>query len=386
LRALSVAKFLLPVKLKGMATGALDSANRTHRLEQVGDFTASIAHDFNGILQIFVMGVPLLRARIDPMDERVLDQMDSAAKRGSEMIGQLLAFVRGSNGVTFKRITAEYLLSEIGALIRTTFPASIRLDSLVVPGTVEVHCDATQILQVLDNLVRNARDAMPKGGTITLRAQNIARAASMTGPCVEFVVADTGVGIPDDALAHMWEPFWTSKPRNHGTGLGLPTVRRIIDAHHGAITVKSSRAGSTFSFCLPVEVVPSSPTKLEVPVTSSGQTILLVDDDVGLRELTQILLEESGYRVLGANNGLEALAQFRAGSTIDLLLSDLSMPIMDGEMLVKALRTHGFKAPTIFLSGYSSPTPSGVDPFVILRKPVTRETLLAKIKEALNLK
>jgi len=365
-------------------TQPADSETRAQRLKEVGDFTASIAHDFNSILQVIVMGVPLLRARISPMDERVLDRMESAGKRGTEMIGQLLEFVRGGSEVTYKQVSVEYLVREIGALMRTTFPASIEVQTRVGPGTMDVHCDPTQIMQVLDNLVCNAREAMPEGGTLSLRAQNMTQAAGMIGPSVEFSVSDTGVGIADAALPHVWEPFWTSRPHSGGTGLGLPTVRRIVEAHHGAVTVKTGKDGTTFSFYLPAGLPAAVAPKPEPAPNGNGHLIMLVDDDAGVRELMTLSLESLGYRVLSAGNGLEALAAFKAGEKVDLIISDLSMPICDGEMLVKALRAQGFTTPAIFLSGYSSPTPSGVDAVAILRKPVTREVLLTKIKEALK--
>lgn len=363
---------------------------KTQRLELLGDLAAGIVHDMNGVLQIFTMGIEALRTRINPMDEKILDLMDGASKRGGEMTAQILKFARGSNGTTFKSVTPQYLIGEVGAIMRRTFPPNIRTTVEAQIGTMSVRCDSTQIIQVLQNLANNARDAMPDGGELKVRAQNITQTDVLLGPCVMFSVSDTGDGIPPDSLERVWEPFFTTKPHGQGTGLGLPTVKRIIENHHGAITVESeSGRGTTFRFYLPMAApwisANPDPEGIGSAIDGSGRIVLLVDDDRTIRELTQLILEGANYRVLPAANGVEALNYFRTAQQPDVLLTDLSMPIMDGVELVQALRAQGFGVPVVLLSGYDSPEIVGGTPGCqVLRKPISRETLLAALHKALD--
>lgn len=362
-----------------------DQLMKTQRLEVLGDLAAGIVHDMNGVLQIFTMGIEALRTRINPMDEHILDLMAGASKRGGEMTAQILAFARGSNGTAFENVAAQYLIGEVGAIMRRTFPANIRASSVTEPGTMAVRCDSTQIIQVLQNLANNARDAMPGGGELKITAQNVAQSESIPGPCVMFSVSDTGDGIPPEALHRIWEPFFTTKPIGKGTGLGLSTVKRIVENHHGDIAVQTEVGrGTTFTVYLPIAMrAPEAATAIDSAVDGGGRTILLVDDDRTIRELTQLILEGAHYRVIAAANGPEALEAFK-GQQIDLLLTDLSMPIMDGVELAQALRAQGFGVPIVFLSGYDSPEIVGSTPGCeVLRKPVSRERLLAALQQAL---
>src|SRR5438552_6450348 len=170
---------------------------RDQRLEILGGYVAGLIHDYRGILQVFTMGASLLRDRINPDDARILDRMESAAKRAIEMGDQVMAFARGTNGSAFKSVSAQYILGEIENLIRGIFPANISIHVKTEIGTSPMQCDAVQIAQALQNLVLNARDIMtPKGGTLILHAQNVQNAKSVPGPWVELSVSDSGEGIP----------------------------------------------------------------------------------------------------------------------------------------------------------------------------------------------
>jgi len=356
--------------------------NRDQRIELLGNLSAGIVHDFNGILQVFTMGIPLLRSNIIPADEKILDQMESASKRGAELTSQILTFARGSNGTAFKQVAVTYLLGEVGSLIRATFPANIRVHIKTEIGTSTVRGDATQLLQVIQNLSVNAKDSMmPRGGELRIHAQNVHRVEGMPGSCVHLSVSDSGSGIPDDVLAKIFTPFFTTKPPGMGSGLGLSTVRRIVEAHNGILNVQTKVGeGTTFNVFLPISL-----TNAEVQSESDvgqGKTIVVADDDATIREFTQLLIESAGYHVLSACHGVEALSLFRTGKEIHALVTDQSMPILDGNQLVEKLRADGIKIPVIMLSGYDS-TPSSVEVSATLRKPVTRERLLATLKDVL---
>ncbi len=361
---------------------------KNQRLEVIGDLSSAVVHDINGILQIFVMGTAALRDKVKPSDGHILDLMEGASKRGGELTAQILAFARGSNGAKFKDVTAEYIVSEVGAIMRRTFPPNIRTSATTEIGTGSVRGDSTQLIQVLVNLVTNSRDALsPKGGEIRLLAQNMSRSEGMDGSSIMFTVADNGTGIPPESMPMIWEPFWSSKPVNKGTGLGLPTVKRIVEDHHGVITVESEIAkGTTFRVLIPIAATSSVKAQAANEELDDGEkTVMLVDDDKSILELTQMLLENAGYKVVTAANGPEAMNWFRGPHQIDVLITDLSMPIMSGDQLVQGLRAQGFRLPVIFLSGYDSPVIPDTGDIKVLRKPVSRETLLAVLRDVLDI-
>lgn len=364
-----------------------DKAIRSQRLEILGELSAGIVHDFNGILSVMMMGAEQLRTRICPQDERVLDTMLSAAKRGAEMTGQVLAFARGTNGTAFKPVSPEYLLTEVGRLVRTTFPPNIKIETDTVAGTSQVKGDATQLAQVLANLATNARDAMPKGGVLRITAQNAARIPDVDGPCVVITVADTGEGISEDALPHIFTPWFTTKPVGQGTGLGLATVKRIVEAHHGEVKVLTGPGGTTFFLHLPIALPwTSAPEPSTAALDGQGRTVLLCDDQQSFRDLAQMILEGANYKVIATANGPEALAQFRTDQVIDVLLTDLSMSPMDGTELARNLRSVGLTLPIIYLSGFDAALAREPAPDAVLQKPVSREKLLSTLATVLTAK
>lgn len=362
-------------------------AIRDQRLEQLGDLSAAIVHDFNNVLAVVVMGGDQLRPRINPMDERILDVMMSAAKRGAEMTAQVLAFARGSNGAVFKVVHPEYLLTEVGRFVRATFPPTIHVASETVLGTSAIKGDVTQLIQVFTNLATNARDAMPKGGSLAFRAQDVARVPELGGvSCVVISVTDTGTGIPQEAQERIWEPFFTTKEPGRGTGLGLPTVKRIVEAHHGIVKVLTGPDGTSFHVFLPVAV---SELKAQADVTpqslhGGGRVVLLVDDQQSFRDLAAMLLEDAGYRVLTACNGPEALAHFRSEQQIDILVTDLAMPVMGGDDLARSIRAAGLTLPIVYLSGFDATLARDPAPDAVLQKPVSRDALLQTLARVLT--
>ena len=359
---------------------------RDQRLELLGQLSAGLVHDFNGILAVLMMGVEHLRQRIVPQDAKVLDTMLSATKRGGEMTGQFLAFARGTNGAAFKNVAPEYLLGEVRTLVKATFPANIRVEIETAIGTSHIRGDATQLAQVLANLATNARDAMtPQGGVLKIAAQNVSRVNGMQGPCVVISVADTGTGIPDEALPHIWEPFFSTKAPGHGTGLGLPTVKSIVEAHHGTIDMITGKEGTSFFVNLPIALPWAAQDAGEgSPTSGTGRTVLLCDDQQSFLDLARMILEGAGYKVLTAANGPEALNYFRVGQQIDVVLTDLSMPVMGGDELARNLRSVGLTVPIIYLSGYDATTARDPEPQAVIQKPVSREVLLSTLSRVLT--
>lgn len=361
-------------------------AIRDQRVEIIGNLTSGLIHDFNNLLAVQIMGNDQLRTRINPMDERILDAMLSAAKRGAEMTSQILTFMRGANGSAMKSVNVQYLLGQVGQLIRATFPPNIRVDIKTSPGTSSVKCDATQIIQAITNLCVNSRDEMKEGGTLTIEAQNVSKMDGISGPCVCVSVKDTGSGIPEAVQLKVWEPFYTTKGLGFGTGLGLPTVKRIVEAHHGDIRFITSQEGTTFYLSLPIALPWTSATDeiKENNLNGEGKCVLVVDDEQFIREMIGTLLEATNYKVILAQNGPEALSHFRAGVTINLLLTDQSMGLMTGTAIVKNLRASGITTPAIIMSGFDTATTLDVEVEARLQKPISRQMLLSTLHRVLT--
>ena len=233
---------------------------RAQRLESIGMLAAGIAHDLNNVLAPILMAAPMLRERaVNPSDQRLLETLEKSAERGAGLVRQILAFAQGSDGGR-QLVQLKHLVRDIVGVIRETFPKEIRLREDLPSAPWPVHANPTQAHQVLLNLCVNARDAMPHGGELRLRIEHAVldetTAATIpgarAGAWVVLHVEDTGTGIPPDVLAHIWEPFFTTKTANKGTGLGLPTVRGIVENHQGFVTLDTvAGRGSTFRVYLP---------------------------------------------------------------------------------------------------------------------------------------
>jgi CheY-like chemotaxis protein len=276
--------------------------------------------------------------------------VERGAERGAAIIRQLLTFSRGIEGPK-GTVQLKHLVKEMVLIIRETFPRNIEVRATTPSDLWLVDADATQLYQVLMNLCVNARDAMPNGGTLAITAANqclteeAARAIPFARPGdhVVVTVADSGSGIPHDILGRIFEPFFTTKGPGRGTGLGLSTVRNIVKNHGGCIAVASEPGkGTEFRVYLPAVAAPgpeSAEPVLAAP-QGSGELVLLVDDESSVREATRQILEANQYDVITASNGAEASrAFFLHRPRIRLVLTDLMMPIMDGEQLIRALRS-----------------------------------------------
>jgi PAS domain S-box-containing protein len=373
---------------------------RTQRLESIGTLASGVAHDLNNVLVPILMAAPILRGHLSPEErENLLNTIEISAQRGADIVRQVITFARGAGG---DRVLLQpiHLIEEITRIAKETFPKAVRLRTSYAEDLRMVEGDPTQIHQVLLNLCLNARDAMPEGGTLSLTVENFdvdEQYATMKpeikpGPHVLISVIDTGTGIPPDIVDKIFDPFFTTKGPGKGTGLGLSSALGIVKSHGGVITVYSGIDGTTFRVLLPsiAGVFQTDETKAQVEApTGHGETILIVDDESAIREVTKIVLSKSGYKVLAAEDGPSALALFaRQSKTIDVVLTDVIMPIMSGLVLARTMRKMDDKAKVIVSSARESDyNPSELTDIGVqgcLNKPYSRETLLRAIDRVLR--
>ena len=368
---------------------------RSQRLEGLGTLAGGIAHDLNNVFTPIMMGLNLLDpAGMDEERRNVLETVRISANRGAEMVKQVLTFARGMEGQRVE-VQPALVLKEFEHLVRETFPRNIDIAVEARAGTPAVLGDPTQLHQVLLNLCLNARDAMQGGGKLRIGAGAVRHTApqrSATGEIppgdyVQIEVEDTGCGIGEAALERIFEPFFTTKAHGEGTGLGLSMTLTIVQKHHGYIAVRSTVGkGTCFTVLLPVasSAATSGPApnrSADVP-RGSGETVLVVDDEPGIREIAARTLRRAGYEVVTARDGEDALARWRTAEKVNLVLTDLMMPVMDGEHLVRELRRLDPGVRVLCSSGLATQAsaPQGER---FLPKPYTAEMLLASVREAL---
>jgi len=376
---------------------------RAQRLEGIGMLAAGIAHDLNNVLTPILMAGPMLRVRAtDPLDQRLLQTLEHSAERGAALVRQILTFAHGTTGEP-RLMQLKHLARDIVEMIEETFPKSIKLDQNFATDTWPIRANPTQIHQVLLNLCVNARDAMPRGGTLRLRTSNqrldAARALAIPGAragnFVLIEVEDSGTGIPPEMLKHVWEPFFTTKETGKGTGLGLSTVRGIVESHQGFVELGTAVGrGTTIRIFLPAaETDDNADARVAPPLLprGDGQLLLLVDDEVTNRDVTHATLARYGYRVLAAGSGTEAVSLFIPRSDeIRLLITDLHMPNLDGASLARILQRIKPGLKVLAISGLSSDSAGGEtekpEQFAhdYLPKPFRPESLLLKVHRLLQ--
>ncbi|MFM9079014.1 MAG: ATP-binding protein, partial [Opitutaceae bacterium] len=322
---------------------------RAQRMESIGTLAGGIAHDLNNALAPIAMGLELLRARY-PQNVSLIDTMEKCTRRGAGMVKQLLTFARGSEGDR-RSLQPRRIIDEMAQIIRSAFPKNITLEVELTPGLWDVLGDATQLHQVLLNLCVNARDAMPDGGTLSIEARNATvdetfasgTEGARAGNFVRWTVRDTGTGMPPEVIRRIFDPFFTTKEQGKGTGLGLSTVLGIVRSHLGFLRVESTPGlGSAFEIYLPAATTaPAAAAGEESAGTfrGNGETILVVDDEDTVREISRTVLTGLNFNVLLAGDGTEALIQVADhAAEIRLVITDYDMPHMNGQMLVPALR------------------------------------------------
>jgi two-component system cell cycle sensor histidine kinase/response regulator CckA len=370
---------------------------RSQRLESIGTLAGGVAHDLNNILAPILMSSDLLLGEeIDPDQRRLLQLIQDSAKRGADVVRQVLAFARGEDG-TRSEVQLRHLILDRCKISRETFPRNIEIVDDVPRDLWPVSADPTQIHQVLMNLMLNARDAMPEGGTLLLAGRNIEISSKQLhpgsrlkpGPCVQITVSDTGTGISSGHLDKIFDPFFTTKPSGKGSGLGLSSAMGIVNSHRGALFVESTPGrGSTFTVCLPASGVQCSlPPRKELPSMPSGndETILVVDDEESVRWMIRSTLKSLGYQVELAQNGQEALEKIheREADPYRLVLLDLMMPVMDGLTLIASLHESHPDLPLLLMSGMLPDTLDSSRPELkslpFLQKPFSIEDLAESV-------
>ena len=363
-----------------------DALRQSQKLEAIGQLAGGIAHDFNNLMTVITGYGQLARARIAGGEGAPeMEQIERAAERTTELTRQLLAFSRR------QRLDPVVLdLSEVARrlepLLRRLIGEDIAIELRLAGGLPRVRADAGQLEQVVMNLAVNARDAMPGGGTLTIETR-------AEGDHVCLAVTDTGVGIEPDALPHVFEPFYTTKPVGEGTGLGLASVHGAVTQSGGHVRVHSEPGrGTTFEVLLPAtsETAADEPEPRERDDDLSGRgTLLVCEDEDGVRALVELVLADAGYRVLSAAHPNVALEQAAAeAGPIDALVTDVIMPDMPGPELARRLLAQRPGLRTLFVSGYAPETvrergnlPPGS---AFIEKPFDRETLLRTLRELLD--
>ena len=374
---------------------------RAQRMESIGTLAGGIAHDLNNVLSPILMAIDMLQLKAtDDSSKKWLDVLRTNADRGANMVRQVLSFARGVEGERVA-LQPKHLIKEIVKILRETLPKSIEINFDIPADLWVISADATQIHQVLMNLCVNARDAMPEGGSIAIKAENISldenyarmHIEAKAGRFVMISVADTGPGMTTEIQSRIFEPFFTTKEMTKGTGLGLSTALTIVKSHGGFINVYSElHKGSHFVVYLPALDTPgsvdSAVARTDLPL-GRGELILVVDDEESIREITRGTLETFGYRVLTASDGTEALALYAdKKNEIAVVLTDMVMPFMDGPATIRALQRMNPKVRIIAASGLGTGHRAGEGALdgvsVFLNKPYTAERLLKTLADVLR--
>jgi two-component system, cell cycle sensor histidine kinase and response regulator CckA len=378
-----------------------DQLRNAQQLEAVGRLAGGVAHDFNNILSIIMGRSELLlgSAGDDPRVRSGLEQICRAAERAASLTQQLLAFSR-KQVLQLKVLDLNESVSDVQKMLSRIIGEDIELIASLHPSLMVVKADPGQIEQVLMNLAVNARDAMPEGGKIIMETSNVQLDAEQArdlelkaGPYVMLKVSDTGHGMDTATQAHIFEPFFTTKPIGKGTGLGLSTVYGIIKQSGGSIGVHSEIGhGTEFRIHLPAAMdFPRKPQaqNIEEKITGGTETILVVEDELELRELTRIFLESYGYKVLAASSTDQAIRIAEiSGEAIDLLLTDVIMPGMSGRQLAEKILARRPKTKIIYMTGYTDDMVvqhKVLEPGTnLLQKPFTKFDLAARVRSTLD--
>ena len=369
---------------------------QSQKMEALGQLAGGVAHDFNNLLTaIMGYGQFALESATDQSQRRDLEEIVKAASRAATLTKQLLAFSRGRM-VETAVLDLNLLIVDMVTMLRGMIGDDIELATTLGAGLPHVRADRSQLEQVVMNLVINARDACGPGRRIRLVTAAVdvdASIAALTpglnrGAYVTLSVIDNGSGMNETTKSRLFEPFFTTKPRGQGSGLGLATVYGIVVQSGGAIQVESDFGrGSKFTVYLPCEqeVIPASGRSLDSPAATRSQTVLLVEDEPAVRELVRIILERAGHRVIEAATPGEAIDQFNAMESIDLLLTDVVMPVMSGFDLFHALVERLPSLRVLFISGYTDYArfePTIADKgAAFLEKPFSAEALIGKVRE-----
>ena len=396
-----------PVRMAGIVKDITDQKHmadmvlRTQRLESLSTMASGVAHEINNILTPIILSSDLLRGvQESAARESLIASIEKHAQRGADMVNQVFTFARGSKGER-TALQLHSLIDNMETIMRGTFPKTISITSSVPLDLWPVKGESTQLHQVLLNLCINARDAMPNGGSLGISAENKRIDQSLAarlpdakaGDYAIVSITDTGTGIPSEYIDRIFDPFFTLKEFGQGTGLGLSVVSGIARSHDGFVTVESEEGcGSTFRLFLPRETGGKPEQRHLEPMKmpqGGGETILVVDDESFIAKVTSLSLKQNGYNVLTASDGASAIALFRErANQIEIVITDVMMPEMDGVSLTRALKEINPRVKIIASTGHATKENQselkalGVN--VIMGKPYTINQLLTVLHEAIH--
>ncbi len=383
-----------------------DALRQSQKMEAVGQLTGGIAHDFNNMLTGIIGSLEMLRRRVsrgklDDLDS-LIDLGVTSANRAASLTHRLLAFSRRQS-LDAKPVDINQLVSSMGELLKRSINESIVLDMRLSADLWTAEADPNQLESALLNLVINARDAMPAGGRLVVETTNrhldsVFTAAYGTlepGDYVELSVSDTGCGIPEGLINRVFDPFFTTKPIGQGTGLGLSMIYGFARQSHGHVTIHSEvDKGTTVSLFLPrflgeiTQAEASDPALL--PVAGAEETVLIVEDDPAVRVLVSTVLKELGYAFVEAGDAPSVLPIIESDQRIDLMISDVGLPGMNGRQLAEIGRQIRPGLKVLFITGYAEHAAvrgGFLDPGMqLITKPFTFDMLTAKVREMINIR
>jgi two-component system, cell cycle sensor histidine kinase and response regulator CckA len=393
-----------------------EQLRQSQKMEVIGQMAGGVAHDFNNLLTGILGNLSLAQLSENDPNRPLLAAAEQAAIRAADLTGKLLGYAR-RNQLVFAPVDPADAFGEVVGLLRRTLDPRIRIVVKIAPGCGSVQADPTLLTQALMNLCLNGRDAMPEGGTLTLSAESVQVTAAdasrypgeaTTGEYVRLSIADTGLGMTEEVRARIFEPFFTTKEIGKGTGLGLPMVQGIVKQHRGWITCTTAPgAGTRLDLYLPPadlattarsvhrSGLPATAPPAPRPVESEPKrahdagdtrtTVLLVDDEEMIRDIGRAVLDRAGYRVLTADDGVEAVDVFtRERERVSLVILDVTMPRMSGRDAFRHLVELNPNARVLFSTGYSGGDLEELDGSVgLLGKPYRPHELVAAVKAAL---
>jgi two-component system, cell cycle sensor histidine kinase and response regulator CckA len=374
---------------------------QSQKMESIGLLAGGVAHDFNNLLTAITGYGEVIRDNVPEDDELMLEsvgQLLEAAQRAAELTRSLLTFGR-KQVLSTRFVFVDDIVTNSGKLIKRIIGEDIEFTMSFSSVKLPIMADAGQIEQVLMNLATNARDAMPRGGSLAITVGQVTIQEgsealfdlSSPGWYARISVTDTGVGIEKELIGRLFEPFFTTKEVGRGTGLGLSIVYGIIKQHDGSILVRSQiGTGTTFTIYLPlVEDNPAmKEQKTPLSIAGGNETLLVVDDEEIVRSYLKRTLEKAGYRVIAAGDGEEAVEMFLQNAEISLVLTDMMMPGKNGKEIIKEIRGMNPEIKAVFISGYTADTietrgmvEEGVE---LVTKPFSKDELLRKIRGVLD--
>ena len=372
-----------------------DQLRHAQKMEAIGRLAGGVAHDFNNVLTVILGNSELLKDRLGPQEPVAaqIEEIRTAARRAADLTGKLLAFGRRQ---MLKPVALDLneVVTGLAGLVRRLLGETMHLELELAPGPVWLRADRSQLEQVVLNLATNARDAMARGGRLSIATALEGGTESGPGLFAVLRVQDTGTGMSPEIQARIFDPFFTTKETGRGTGLGLSTVLGVVEQSGGRVRVESAPgAGSLFEIALPAIAPPARPpaelSTPSEPIAAGAETILIAEDEEAIRRLLATTLAAQGYRVLSADSPRGALEMVRAEpDPIDLLITDIVMPELSGPELAAELRRAGARFRVLYMSGYSEEIArreSGLEAgALLLAKPFTSRALLSAVRDALD--